>query len=154
MHMSRDALDALLKGLQQLRAELKASTDFPVHVLEAAEAAKAAVRLPDKDATHLPLFTIDPPTSKDLDQAMFLERRSGGGYRVHYAIADVAAFVRAGSPLDAEAHDRIETLYFPDLVDGHVIPQGLWSRNSPTPGCRDQLAVGLSTGFLGRLFGR
>ncbi|MFJ5136137.1 RNB domain-containing ribonuclease [Streptomyces sp. NPDC088707] len=115
MHMSREAQDALLKALQQLRAELKAPTEFPVHVLQAAEAAKAEVRLPDKDATHLPLFTIDPPTSKDLDQAMFLERRPGGGYRVHYAIADVAAFVKAGSPLDAEAHDRIETLYLPDL---------------------------------------
>ncbi|WP_318212211.1 RNB domain-containing ribonuclease [Streptomyces sp. SJL17-1] len=150
MHMSRDALDALLKGLQQLRAELKASTDFPVHVLEAAEAAKAAVRLPDKDATHLPLFTIDPPTSKDLDQAMFLERRSGGGYRVHYAIADVAAFVRAGSPLDAEAHDRIETLYFPDLkvplhppsisegpaslLPGQIVPALLWQHDLDADG--------------------
>ncbi|WP_405851881.1 RNB domain-containing ribonuclease [Streptomyces sp. NBC_00090] len=115
MHMSREAQDALLKALQELRAELKAPTEFPAHVLEATEAAKAAVRLPDKDATHLPLFTIDPPASKDLDQAMYLERRPGGGYRVHYAIADVAAFVKAGSPLDAEARDRIETLYFPDL---------------------------------------
>ncbi|MFE2559974.1 RNB domain-containing ribonuclease [Streptomyces sp. NPDC059352] len=115
MHMSREAQDALLKALQELRAELKAPTEFPAHVLEAADAAKAAVRLPDKDATHLPLFTIDPPASKDLDQAMYLERRPGGGYRVHYAIADVAAFVKAGSPLDAEARDRIETLYFPDL---------------------------------------
>ncbi|MFE0653532.1 RNB domain-containing ribonuclease [Streptomyces sp. NPDC059534] len=115
MHMSREAQDALLKALQQLRAELKAPTEFPAHVLEAAEDASSALQLPDKDATHLPLFTIDPPTSKDLDQAMYLERRPGGGYRVHYAIADVAAFVKAGSPLDAEAHDRIETLYFPDL---------------------------------------
>ncbi|WP_418960875.1 RNB domain-containing ribonuclease [Streptomyces tritici] len=115
MHMSREAQDALRTALQRLRAELKATAEFPAHVLEAAEAAKNAVRLPDKDATHVPLFTIDPPTSKDLDQAMYLERRSGGGYRVHYAIADVAAFVRPGSPLDDEAHDRIETLYFPDL---------------------------------------
>ncbi|MGW8760959.1 RNB domain-containing ribonuclease [Streptomyces sp. NPDC055815] len=61
------------------------------------------------------MFTIDPPASKDLDQAMYLERRPGGGYRVHYAIADVGAFVRLGGPLDAEARDRIETLYFPDL---------------------------------------
>ncbi|ALO06449.1 Ribonuclease R [Streptomyces venezuelae] len=115
MHMSRAAQDALLAPLQQLRAELKAFTEFPAHVLQAAEEAKDALLLPDKDATHLPLFTIDPPTSKDLDQAMHLERRPGGGYRVHYAIADVAAFVKPGGPLDAEAHDRIETLYFPDL---------------------------------------
>ncbi|MFI8915732.1 RNB domain-containing ribonuclease [Streptomyces sp. NPDC053513] len=114
-HMSPEAQDALLQALQRLRAELKATAEFPAHVLEAAEDAKAALRLPDKDATHLPLFTIDPPTSKDLDQAMHLERRPGGKYRVHYAIADVAAFVKPGGPLDAEAHDRIETLYFPDL---------------------------------------
>ncbi|MFH9727569.1 hypothetical protein ACH4M4_32080 [Streptomyces sp. NPDC017254] len=45
MHMSSEAQDALLTALQQLRAELKATTDFPAHVLEAAEAAKAAARL-------------------------------------------------------------------------------------------------------------
>lgn len=45
---------------------------------------------------------------------MHLARRADGGYRVHYAIADVAAFVTPGSALDAEAHRRVLTLYFPD----------------------------------------
>ncbi|MFE5808988.1 RNB domain-containing ribonuclease [Streptomyces sp. NPDC056491] len=115
MHMSAEAQDALRTPLEELRAELKVPLSFPKRVLKAADKAKREARLPDKDATHLPFFTIDPPTSKDLDQAMHLERRPGGGYRVYYAIADVATFVRAGSPLDIEAHDRIETLYFPDL---------------------------------------
>ncbi|MEU1464674.1 RNB domain-containing ribonuclease [Streptomyces sp. NPDC005727] len=115
MHMSAEAQDALRTALEELRAELKVPLSFPKRVLKAADKAAGEARLPDKDATHLPFFTIDPPTSKDLDQAMHLERRPGGGYRVYYAIADVAAFVRAGSPLDIEAHDRIETLYFPDL---------------------------------------
>ncbi|MEV8536537.1 RNB domain-containing ribonuclease [Streptomyces sp. NPDC051211] len=114
MHMSDAAEDALRTALKQLRKELEVPTDFPAHVLEAAAAAAAAPRLPDKDATHLPFFTIDPPASKDLDQAMYLERRPGGGFRVHYAIADVAAFVTPGGALDAEAHERVETLYFPD----------------------------------------
>ena len=69
---------------------------------------------PSYDATGIDFFTIDPPTSTDLDQAMHLERRAGGGYRVHYAIADVAAFVAPGGALDAEAHRRVTTLYFPD----------------------------------------
>ena len=43
-----------------------------------------------------PFVTIDPPGSRDLDQALHLERRPGGGFRVRYAIADVAAFVDAG----------------------------------------------------------
>ncbi|WP_180304042.1 RNB domain-containing ribonuclease [Streptomyces sp. JV178] len=115
IHMSDEALDTLRAGLVELRTELKVPLAFPKRVLKAADRAAAEPILPDKDARHLPLFTIDPPTSKDLDQAMHLERRPGGGYRVYYAIADVAAFVRPGSPLDVEAHDRIETLYFPDL---------------------------------------
>ena len=49
----------------------------------------------------------------DLDQAFHIERR-GDGYRVRYAIADVAAFVRPGGALDVEAHQRGETLYAPD----------------------------------------
>ncbi|MEU6804754.1 RNB domain-containing ribonuclease [Streptomyces neyagawaensis] len=115
MHMSAEAQDALRTALEELRAELKVPLAFPKRVLKAAEDAAKHPRLPENDRTDLPFFTIDPPTSKDLDQAMHLERRPGGGYRVYYAIADVAAFVKPGGPVDAEAHDRVETLYFPDL---------------------------------------
>src|SRR5690606_2577568 len=48
-----------------------------------------------------------------LDQALFIERR-GDGYRVWYAIADVAAFVTPGSALDAEARRRGQTVYAPN----------------------------------------
>lgn len=80
---------------------------------EAAEAARAPDLSAHEDATDLPFLTIDPPGSTDLDQAMHLERRPHG-FRVHYAIADVAAFLRPGGALDAEAHRRVTTLYFPD----------------------------------------
>ena len=50
----------------------------------------------------------------DLDQAFFIER-SDDGYRVQYAIADVAAFVEPGGPMDVEAHERGATLYAPDV---------------------------------------
>src|SRR3546814_6135831 len=49
----------------------------------------------------------------DLDQAMFVER-VGDGYRVHYAIADVGAFVSPGDPIDLDANRRGETLYGAD----------------------------------------
>ena len=58
-------------------------------------------------------MTLDPLGSRDLDQAFHFERR-GDGYRVRYAIADVAAFVDPGGPMDVEAHERGETLYAPD----------------------------------------
>lgn len=98
-------------ALCALRTELGLPEGFPPDVLE--EAARPP-RLPSHDATDLPLFTIDPQGSADLDQAMHLARRERGGYRVRYAIADVAAFVTPGGPLDAEAHRRVTTLYFPD----------------------------------------
>ncbi|GGN92122.1 ribonuclease R [Streptomyces albiflavescens] len=101
----------LRAALRALRTELGVSESFPPDVL--AEAARPP-RLPSYDATDIPLFTIDPRTSTDLDQAMHLARREKGGYRVQYAIADVAAFVAPGGALDAEAHRRVMTLYFPD----------------------------------------
>ena len=101
-----------------LRAELAVPPDFSTAVEEEAEAAASAVTPstpPDRlDATDLPLVTIDPPGSRDLDQALHIERR-GAGWRVRYAIADVAAFVRPGGELDSESHRRGESLYSPDV---------------------------------------
>src|SRR5690606_7153657 len=69
--------------------------------------------LPDLDHTDIPFVTIDPLGATDLDQAVFLER-AGDGYRVWYAIADVAAFIELGGVLDAEARRRGQTVYAPD----------------------------------------
>ncbi|MER8087719.1 RNB domain-containing ribonuclease [Streptomyces sp. NPDC094048] len=114
LHMTGSADTPLRAALRKLRTELGLPHGFPPDVLaEAAQAAVAPAVSSHKDATDLPLFTIDPPTSADLDQAVHLERRRHG-FRVHYAIADVAAFVRPGGALDAEAHRRVTTLYFPD----------------------------------------
>ncbi|WP_017239016.1 RNB domain-containing ribonuclease [Streptomyces sp. SS] len=114
IHVTGAAEAPLRAALRALRTELAIPAAFPPAVLAEAEAAAKNPRLPAYDATDIPFFTIDPPTSTDLDQAMHLARRADGGYRVHYAIADVAAFVAPGSAVDAEAHRRVLTLYFPD----------------------------------------
>ena len=49
----------------------------------------------------------------DLDQAMHIVR-DGDGYVVYYAIADLAAFISPGDPVDEEAHRRGQTLYGAD----------------------------------------
>ncbi|MEU9957261.1 RNB domain-containing ribonuclease [Streptomyces sp. NPDC050982] len=103
----------LRAALRALRTELDVPEAFGPEVLAEAERAVREPTLPAYDATDIPLFTIDPPTSTDLDQAMHLSRRPDG-YRVRYAIADVAAFVVPVGLLDAEAHRRVTTLYFPD----------------------------------------
>ena len=97
----------------ELRRQLKVSLDFPEEVRAEAKQAAASPRLPDADETGIPFVTLDPRESMDLDQAFHIER-NGDGYRVRYAIADVAAFVEPGGPMDIEAHERGETLYAPD----------------------------------------
>lgn len=105
--------DQLRAGVEAIRAELGVSAQFPAEVLQAAEQAARHPRLPDLDRTDIPFVTIDPEGSRDLDQALHLER-AGDGYLVHYAIADLAAFVTPGDPVDLEAHRRGETLYGAD----------------------------------------
>ena len=103
----------LVHGMANIREEMKLPSGFPPEVEAAAAAAAASPRLPALDRTDVPLVTIDPAESMDLDQAMYVEVRDSG-YRVYYAIADVAAFVTAGDPVDVEANRRGETLYGAD----------------------------------------
>jgi exoribonuclease R len=97
-----------------LRRELKLPDRYPPEAQADAERAAASPPRPPVDRTDIALATIDPATSLDLDQAMCLLRRPGGGYRVHYAIADVASWVRPGSALDQETWRRGQTVYLPD----------------------------------------
>jgi len=103
----------LQEGVARLRESLGVPDGFPTEVLAEAEAAASGVVLPDADRTDLDLVTIDPPGARDLDQALHLAR-SGDGYVVHYAIADVAGFVPPGGALDRECHERGVTLYAPN----------------------------------------
>ena len=96
-----------------IRAEFDVPEEFPADVLAEAERRAAHPRLPELDATDVPLVTVDPVGSRDLDQAVHLAAR-GDGFRVSYAIADVGAVVDPGGPLDAEARRRGQTLYSPD----------------------------------------
>jgi exoribonuclease R len=129
-----------------LRRELGLPDGFPPAAQQAADAAAARPVVPATDRTdrtELPFVTIDPPGSQDLDQAVHLATRPGGGYRVSYAIADVAAFVEPGDPLDVETQRRGQTIYLPDgkvplhpavlsegaasLLPGKTRPAVLWT---------------------------
>jgi len=99
-----------------VRQEFGLPTGFPPEVLAEADAAAAGGSAYDPgriDATGIELVTIDPPGSKDLDQAVGIERL-GNGFRVHYAIADLGAVVVPGGALDAEVRRRGQTVYLPD----------------------------------------
>ena len=108
-----DVARQLADRFEAVRRELEVPEQFPPEVLAEASTAAAHADLPERDETSVPFITIDPPTSMDLDQAMWIER-DGDGYRVRYAIADVPAFVKAGGAVDAETRRRGQTVYCPD----------------------------------------
>ena len=107
---------AVIPDFTAVRAEFGLPDGFPPAVLAEAAAAAAVrpVAGPDRlDATDVELVTIDPPGSKDLDQALGVVR-SGAGFRVYYAIADLGAVVVPGAALDTEVRRRGQTVYLPD----------------------------------------
>ena len=99
--------------LQRLRGELEIPETFPDAALAEAERAAQAPPSGGIDATDVELVTIDPPGSRDLDQALHLAR-DGDGYLVRYAIADPASFISPGGPLDQAVQQRGVTCYGPD----------------------------------------
>ena len=119
--VSPAAGDALAASLASLRAALDLPSDFTPEVLAEAEAAARDVSADPKasgldDLREIEFLTIDPEGSRDLDQAMHFERTRSGAV-LHYAIADVPAFVAPGGALDAEARRRGQTLY---TADGRI----------------------------------
>ncbi len=67
------------------------------------------------DLRTLPFVTIDGEDARDFDDAVYCQER-GDGWTLYVAIADVSHYVTVGSELDAEAHQRGTSVYFPEQV--------------------------------------
>ncbi len=91
-------------------AALQQAEELPEEVAESDKAGR-------RDLRDLPLVTIDGADAKDFDDAVYCEPKPSG-WRLVVAIADVSHYVQPGSPLDQEAQDRGNSVYFP----GQVVP--------------------------------
>ena len=94
------------------------SLEFPKDVL--AEADKVSV-IKDEDMegrldlTDKTIITIDGEDTKDIDDAVSVEK-TDSGYRLGVHIADVSNYVKIGSHLDKEAYSRGTSVYLADRV--------------------------------------
>jgi ribonuclease R len=133
--IAADVLEALL-----LDRELRRG--FPRQLeQEAAEAARTAARHSGerRDLTGLATFTVDPATARDFDDAVSAAPTEDG-VQLWIHIADVAAHIRPGSALEAEAYRRSTSTYVPGGVEP-MLPHALSSDAcSLTPG-KKRLAV-------------
>ena len=94
--------------------------EFPPEVLEEARAYDNAVVDPAEVAKRLdlrgiPIFTIDSAETKDIDDAISLQKLEDG-YELGVHIADVSHYVRPGSALNEEAFERATSIYYADKV--------------------------------------
>lgn len=116
---ARQAIDHLMKeeGLaRKFDAEIER---------EAREAASQSWQSQERrDLRELPTFTIDPATARDFDDAISAEQLDEKTVRVWVHIADVAAYVHSGSPLDLEARRRATSVYVPGSVEP-MLPSSL-----------------------------
>eukprot|EP01018_Ginkgo_biloba_P006161 Gb_36974 [translate_table: standard] len=91
------------------------SADFPPDSLACLP--KLPWKIPSKelkkrrDLRKLRIFSIDPPSARDLDDALSIESIGEGVMRVGVHIADVSYFVLPDTALDMEAQDRSTSVY-------------------------------------------
>ncbi len=76
-----------------------------------------------QDFTHLPLVTIDSASTRDMDDALYMETNDNG-WTAWVAIADPASFISPGSPIAKSARYFAQTVYLPGRVLP-MLPEGL-----------------------------
>lgn len=91
-----------------------------------------------EDIRHECVFTIDPLTARDLDDAVSVKALSNGHYEIGVHISDASYYLPEGTPLDELVCKKATTIYLVDTVY-HMLPVDLCLHCSLLPG-EDKLA--------------
>ncbi|MBQ8604088.1 MAG: ribonuclease R [Oscillospiraceae bacterium] len=108
------------KAVRVLLAEKNLETEFPQSVINDArrviDKTDLAAEMEHRtDLRGMPIFTIDSASTKDIDDAISIEKTENG-YKLGVHIADVSFYVRGGSETDNEAFKRGTSVYFGNSV--------------------------------------
>lgn len=86
-------------------------------------AAAAGADIPLMDMTSLPFISVDGPTTKDIDDAFYIER-ADDGFRLVIALANPALVWPFGAAFDRKIMRRATSLYLPEAT-WHMLPESL-----------------------------
>ena len=126
-------------------------TDYTLHKFQirpqrhgAPETGRLEALLADEIArrpsrTDTPFLTIDAESTRDIDDALYCET-TASGWRLEVGIADPSAFFGPTDPLDIQARERAQTLYFPDRIIG-MLPDNLAFDLASLVAGKDRLAL-------------
>lgn len=104
--------------MQAILAEYNFPLQFPQEVEDEVNKIKPEISADEiaqrRDYRNILTITVDPADAKDFDDALSLRKLDNGHWEVGVHIADVAHYVREGSPTDVEAQDRGTSIYLVD----------------------------------------
>lgn len=105
------------------RADYDAGDDWAAPFADELADIQARAKQPQSEPLK-GFISIDSATTRDIDDAFYMEARPDGGWRVSIALASPAQLWTFGSPLDKAVARRATSIYLPE-GDYHMLPEQL-----------------------------